>query len=95
MEWSMGSYDGGYNGFRYASGAPSIPVRQKKRIRRGHCRICGCTDKRRCVLAASLIEGWPAMKCEWANRSQTLCTAPKCIRADIRERKAKAKAAGA
>lgn len=81
----------GYAGRRYVS-APSIPVRQKKRIRRGHCRFCGCTEKRACILTRSLFDDDRPITCSWANRSKTLCNAPICLRADVHERRAAAKA---
>jgi hypothetical protein len=83
--------DNGYGGRRYLS-APSIPVPQRKRVRKGHCRYCGCTANRACILTRSLFPGHAPQTCSWADASKTLCTAPKCLRADIRDKRAAAKA---
>lgn len=73
----------------YASGAPSVPV-GKRRVRAGVCRFCGCGTKSKpsCVIQAGLF-GIPPVRCSWADATKTLCNAPKCIRADNREKKLK------
>lgn len=71
---------------------PGIPVLQKKRIRKGHCRHCGCTASRACVIARPLFDDDPPITCSWTDETKTLCNAPKCIRADVREKRAVAKA---
>lgn len=78
------------DGFRYSS-APSSPVRHKRRVRAGVCRFCGCTAKRACVIQQGFFRG-EEVRCSWADETKTLCTAPRCLRADIRERHAAAKA---
>lgn len=82
--------DNGYGGFRYSS-APSSPVRHKRRVRAGVCRFCGCTAKRACILIRPLFDDDPPVTCRWADETKTLCTAPKCLRADVREKRAAAK----
>jgi len=80
-------------GYPYASGAPSSLVRHKRTVRAGVCRFCGCgtKGKRSCVLTRSLFGG-PPQVCGWADPTKTLCTAPACLRAEIREKRAAAKA---
>ena len=50
----------------------------KKRVQRGVCRICGCTETKPCLL--QLIWGGALIACSWNNAARTLCTNPKCIR---------------
>lgn len=83
--------DDGYGGRRYVN-APSIPMKQKRRIRAGHCRYCGCTTNHACILSRSLFYKGAPLTCSWADETKTICTAPKCIRADNREKAAAAKA---
>jgi hypothetical protein len=48
---------------------------QKKRqpMRKGTCRICGCTDSTPCLI------GFFDEPCVWADSTKTLCTNPNCL----------------
>lgn len=78
---------------------PFVPVKQKRRIREGVCRFCGCTERRPCVLMKNLFAdiGGARMKatetltCSWANKSKTMCNNPRCLRASYREKRREGK----
>lgn len=50
--------------------------RPKYRNAPGICRACGCTENAACYLGPKTYP----QTCAWADRSKTLCTAPRCVR---------------
>lgn len=52
-----------------------------KKMRRGKCRICGCTEMRACrfVLPSSYDDGVEVF-CWWTDKTKTLCSNPDCVR---------------
>src|SRR3954465_4503581 len=50
----------------------------KRHIVSGECRYCHCTEMRACMT----LRG----PCAWADRLQTVCTAPRCLTAAIAEK---------
>ncbi len=52
-------------------------------LRRGVCRYCGCTQNNPCFLAGISMPGVPVvpLPCSWRDKSQAVCTNPRCITA--------------
>lgn len=48
----------------------------------GVCRICGCTEAKRCRSVPdpdSPPQGQKLVTCTWADKKRTLCTNPRCL----------------
>jgi len=55
---------------------------QVKASQPGACRICGCTEYKRCRYLPRPgvpLGSQPLMTCKWADDSKTLCTNPVCL----------------
>lgn len=49
-------------------------------VKAGVCRVCGCTEKKACVLQTSDSGNARAVvNCKWADKAKTLCTNPACL----------------
>jgi hypothetical protein len=49
---------------------------------KGVCRICGCTELKPCQMVPNPdapLAGQPKVTCAWADKTQTLCTNPRCL----------------
>jgi len=56
---------------------PKLP-----KIRRGHCRYCGCTDERACVLPKRKFPDGVTRgrTCWWIDAEHTVCSASGCFK---------------
>lgn len=49
-------------------------------LKSGQCRVCGCTERKPCVLEFVDEDGETAAAgCQWVDPARTLCSNPKCL----------------
>jgi hypothetical protein len=61
---------------------PRRQVKKEKMNQPGVCRICGCTENKRCQYLPRLgvpLGSQPVMTCEWTDGTKTLRRNPVCL----------------
>lgn len=52
------------------------------KIKSGTCRVCGCTERRACIVRGP---GFQLTPCWWVDKGHTLCSSPACLAIDARQ----------
>jgi ParB-like chromosome segregation protein Spo0J len=59
-----------------------LKSKKSKGVKKGTCRICGCTESKGCTLPNG-------DNCDWTDKTKTLCDTPDCLKAAKKEQKKK------